>query len=232
MTERTGAPERRRYARIAPKGTVVLHAAGHAQRGRIANLGHGGVFAWTKVTAPDRLLARTVDVELRLDGNLARWLRASGRIIRIAAEGVAIAFSPPPDELIQAIDEMSAPHPGMRAMAVVLVDADPERRASMAIGFRAAGCKVVEAARPLDAIVALGESSFEPDLIAIADSVPGTVADELRVWVERNHPRARLVTIGADELEPIGTANWLSAADPLSDLPARVLELMDRPRRA
>src|SRR5688572_30044581 len=109
MTDRMGGhPERRRYIRIAPKGTVILIAGEHTQRGRIADLGRGGMMVATAITAPDRLLARPVEVELRLDGQYAEWLHASGRIIRITADGIAILFEQIPASLVRLIDEMSA----------------------------------------------------------------------------------------------------------------------------
>jgi hypothetical protein len=36
-------PERRRHARIAPKGTVTIHALGNAHYARLANIGVGGM---------------------------------------------------------------------------------------------------------------------------------------------------------------------------------------------
>jgi len=78
--------------------------------------------------------------------------------------------------------------------------------------------------------VRLGESSFEPDVIAIADSDPSAAADQMRGFVERNHPHAKLVAIGDSELGPDGIAHWLSSADPDSDLPDRIREVLVRPR--
>lgn len=233
MNEQTGVRhERRRHIRIAPKGTAVVQAAGHAQRGRIANLSEGGMFVATSVTAPDRLLARTAELEIRLDGMRAEWLHAVGRIIRIGADGVAVAFDSLPAALLRLIDEMStASRARLRVISVVLVDVDPERRAAMANGFRSTGCFVIEASTPLEALVRLGESSFEPDLIAVADSIPSTVAGELRAFIDREHPRAKLVTISDDVAEPDGVGHWLSSVDPSSDLPNRVREVLGRHRR-
>jgi hypothetical protein len=232
MIEQAGVRrERRRHTRIAPKGTVILHAAGHAQRGRVANLGEGGMLVATNVTVPDRLLARAVEIDVRLDGMSAQWLHASGRIVRIAADGVAVTFDLPPAGLVRVIDEMStASRARLRVISIVLIDLDPQRRAAMAAGFQAAGCFVVEASTPLEALVRLGESTFEPDLIAIADSIPSTVAGELRTFVEREHPRAKLVTIGDEAVDPAGVEHWLSSADPGADLANRVREVLGRHR--
>jgi hypothetical protein len=186
----------------------------------------------TKITAPERLLARPVEIEIRLDGMGAQWLRASGRIVRIAAEGIAVAFDGLPAVLLRLIDEMlTASRARLRVISVVLIDVDPQRRAAIATGFRTAGCFVVETSTPLEALVRLGESSFEPDLIAIADSIPSTVAGELRTFVEREHSRVKLVTIGDDAIEPGGVEHWLSSADPKSDLPNRIREVLGRHQR-
>ena len=232
-SDRSGArPDRRQHIRIAPKGAVILTSGDRTLRGRITNLGQGGLLVATTVEDPDQWLGRGVEVALRLDGQSAEWLRASGRILRIAAEGIAILFDRIPEELVRMIDEMSAASRShLRILSAVLVDADSSRRAAMAEGFRAAGCRVIETSTPLETIVRLGESSFEPDLIVIADSAPAIVSDDLRRFMERNHPRAKLVTIGDETIEPSGSLHWLSSADPSSDLEARVCEILGRPRR-
>ena len=78
--------ERRRFARIEPKGTVILYAGEHVQRGRIANVSEGGMLMSTSVAAPARLLGRAATVELRFDGGKAEWLQGNGKIVRLAAE--------------------------------------------------------------------------------------------------------------------------------------------------
>ncbi|HWO18842.1 MAG TPA: PilZ domain-containing protein [Kofleriaceae bacterium] len=231
----TARPDRRRHIRIAPKGTVILSSGEHTQRGRIANISQGGLLVATAVTAPSKLLGRAVEMKLRLDGPGAEWLHASGRILRIVADGVAILFEELPASLVRMLDDMSAASRAhLRMLSAVLIDAQPRRRASIAEGLRAAGCRVDEAATPLEAIVRLGESNFEPDLIVVADSVPSEVADDLRSFMERHHPRAKLVTVG-DELieptEPTGDTLWLSSSNPGSDLGARICRILGRPLR-
>jgi hypothetical protein len=204
---------------------------GYALHGRIANLGEGGMFVLADVDAPERLLGRTADIEIRLDGGFAQWLHATGRVLRVTADGATVAFDTLPVELRGMLDELTtASRARVRVLAVVLIDADDERRSAMASGFRATGCGVIEAATPLEAIVRLGESSFEPDVIAIADSHPIAEAEDMRSFVERNHPHAKLVTIGDALLEPDGILHWLSSADPEGDLAARIREVLVRPR--
>lgn len=238
MSDRqAAAPERRQHIRIAPKGTVTLSFGDHTHHGRISNLGRGGLRVATGVTVPSKLLGRSGEVALRLDGQGAEWLEASGRIVRIEPDGVALVFEQLPAPLVRLLDEMwSASRAHLRVLSAVLVDADPDRRAAMAEGFRAAGCRLVEASTTLEAIVRLGESSFEPDVIVIADSVPAAVADDLRSFVERNHPRAKLVTVGNESREPsepapAGSAHWISSTDPDSDLEARICQILGGPVR-
>jgi hypothetical protein len=135
--------ERRLHTRIAPKGAVLLHALGQTTRGRVANIGEGGMFVLTRVTAPDRLLARVVDIELRLDGARAEWLRASARIVRLQPEGLAVSFvGPPPAMLVRMLDELTtASHAHGRVISVVLIDAAAQRRSAMAAGFERLGAR-------------------------------------------------------------------------------------------
>ena len=231
MTQPPG-PDRRHHPRIEPKGTVTIHALGNAHRGRLANIGVGGMYVATDVSLPDRLLGRVVDLELRFDGALAAWQRLTGRISRIAAGGTAIVFAAPTaPALLLVIDKLTtASHASSRVISVVLIDIDTARRAVIAAGFRAAGCEVVEAATQLEAIVRLGECHFEPDIIAVANTQPVTAADEMRRFVEHYHPSSMLVTIGPELLDPAGLANWLSEATATVDLPSRIRELLFAPR--
>jgi hypothetical protein len=233
MNQRPGRePDRRRHARIEPKGTVTIHALGNAHRGRLANIGPGGMYVATDVTVPDRLLGREVNVELRFDGALAAWQRLTGRVSRIQADGVAILFTAPTTPtLLRMIDGLTtASHASARRISVVLIDADPARRATIATGFRAAGCEVLEVGTQLEAIVRLGESHFEPDIIAVANTQPASTADEMRGFLEHHHPSSMLVTIGPELLDPAGLANWLSEATTTADLPGRIRELLFAPR--
>ncbi len=232
MNKRTGREfDRRRHARIEPKGTVTIHAPGTAHRGRVVNIGMGGMYVATDDNLPDGLLQQLVDLELRFDGALATWQRLTGRIDRIEIGGAAIVFAmPTAPALLLVIDGLTtASHASARVISVVLIDSDAARRSVIAAGFRATGCHVIEVATQLEAIVRLGESHFEPDIIAVANTQPGGAADEMRAFVERYHPSSMLVTIGPELLDPAGLANWLSEAT-TTDLPARIRELLFAPR--
>ncbi len=230
-TQSPARVERRHSHRIALKGTVILLSRVHSQRGRISNISAGGVLATTAVTSAAQLLGRTVDLELRFDGPTAEWLRLVGRVMRIDANAIAILFESVSSRFIRLIEEMStAADHHRRVLSVVLVDETTSRRLAMAEAFRSAGCNVVDVSSTLEAIVRLGELSFEPNMIAIADSTPSNTAEQLRVWVDREHPRAKLITIGDGASDPDGLGQWLSAADPSGDLAARVRHVLTSPR--
>ncbi len=231
MTRLPSQPERRKQPRIAPKGAVTLTLSDTVLTGRIGNISRAGLFVSTRVSAPERMLGRSASIELRLDGQSAEWLRASGRVVRIDAIGIAIVLDTVSEGLGQVIDEMGTQADAHgRTVSVVLIDGDPARSASMLEGFRRVGCSVMHVSTPLEAVVRLGESSFEPDVVAIADTESDS-AKELRAFVERCHPRAKLVAIGSDAGSG-ATSAWLSSEDPETDLPARVLHVLARPRRS
>jgi hypothetical protein len=215
--------ERRRHVRASPKGTVVTQVSSHLVRGRVINVSRGGLSMRTRITPPEEFLGAKVDLALRLDGRDASWRDLGGRILRIGANSIALELDAPPDSFVRILDEtISASQDNARLLSVVLVDATGGRREEMAEAFRRAGCAVIDVSTPLEAIVRLGESDFEPDLIAIADSLPATISQELRRFVDLEHPWAKLVTIGETAPVPDGLASWLSEANPDDDLAARI----------
>ena len=201
-------------------------------RARIANLSRSGLLTRTRITPPERLLGAMVELSLRLDGTDAAWLELGGRILRIGACSIAFVLDVVPLSFMRIVDQAvvrSRQHD--RVLSVVLVDGIPERRCAMAAGFRAQGCVVVEVSTPLEAIIRLGESHFEPDLIAIADSLPVTISNELRRFVDAEHPCAMAVSIGDTAGEADGLAHWLSATDRGGELAARIRDVLSRVRR-
>jgi hypothetical protein len=120
-----------------------------------------------------------VELELRFDGALAAWQWVKGRVSRLDANGVAVVFdAPTAPALLGTINDLTTASHARGRVSVVLVDADAARSTAIAAGFRAAGCEVIEVATRLDAIVRLGESHFEPDIIAVANSQPAAAADD------------------------------------------------------
>lgn len=223
--------ERRQTVRSSPKGTVSIRTSDYDVRGRIADVSRGGLCAITLVTPPERVLGCSAELELRFDTQQSAWIQVSGHILRLGATRLAIGFDRVPDGFDRLIDDtLTASHSRNRVLAAILVDSNLERRQRIAEAFRAAGCAVVDVSTPLEAIVRLGEFHFEPDIIAIADSFPATIADELRKFVDLEHPHAKLVTINDDVTGPEGIVHWLSAANPGDDLARRVHDLLLKPR--
>ena len=226
----TDVTERRRHPRIALKGTAILLAGEYAVRARIVNLSEGGFIASTLITPPARLLARSVDIELRLDDPLSRWIRMEGKIVRIASESVAVSFEAT-SQLIRLVDAMAtASRARQRVISVVVIDEDGTRRQLLAEGFRLVGCTVISAATSLEAIVRLGESSFEPDVIAVADSIPAATANEMRDFVGRNHPNVKLVSITDALTDSTVSIHQLSPADIAGNLADAIRRVLARPR--
>lgn len=221
--------ERRHHARFALKGTAILLAGGHAIRSRLVNLSEGGFFASVLVTPPPRFLDQRVGIELRLDDRLARWYALDGKILRIEPERIAVSVVST-STLVKLVDTMAtASRARRRVIAVVLIDEDPARRERLADAFFAAGCGVIEAATSLEAIVRLGESSFEPDVIAVGDSIPAQTADAMREFVERQHPNAKLVSI-TDVIDPSVNIFQLTPEDLSGNLVDAIRRLLGRHR--
>lgn len=220
--------ERRRHARILLKGTAIVLVAEHAVRCRIANLSEGGFLGSTLVTAPARLLGRTADIELRLDDPEAKWMRVEARIARITAEHIALTFSQPRPALIRLVESMiTASRVRHRRLVVVLIDTTADARHRMAEAFREVGCEVIEAASALEAVVRLGELAFEPDLIAVGESVPAAAALELRDFVRRDHASVKLVSL-TDSEQVIDAAEWLLSTVPDENLVTRIRDVLAR----
>jgi len=225
----TDVADRRKHARIALKGTAILLAGEYAVRSRLANLSTGGFLARTLVTPPLRLLGRSVDIELRLDDPLAQWNRLAGKILRIGNDSLAICLESTP-ALVRLVDEMTdASRTRERVISVILIDEDERRRKVLGEAFRTVGCSLIEAATSLEAIVRLGESSFEPDVIAVADSIPAVTANEMREFVGRNHPRVKLVSI-TDVIDPDINIFQLTPEDLRGNLADAIRRVLGRPR--
>lgn len=225
----TQVTERRKHARIALKGTAILLAGEHAVRARLVNLSEGGFLASTLVTAPQPLLGQPVDIELRLDDRLSQWTRVEGRIVRIEDDRVAICLTATP-AVVLLVDGMTvASRARDRVISVILIDEDARRRKLLADAFRIVGCSLIEAATSLEAIVRLGESSFEPDVIAVADSIPAVTANQMREFVGRDHPHVKLVSI-TDVIDPGINIFQLRPEDLRGNLADAIRRVLGRPR--
>lgn len=212
MKREPGCNERR-AVRVRARGCVAVHGDGYG-RGKIVDLSTDGMrLRLTGPHAPYRVDGR-VDLDLRFDGATGGWWRMSGRIVRVDARGqLAVAFDDVPTDFEDRIQaELVAALEEAGAIDVLIVDPVAPRRGELAVALRAAGRHVSEAATPLDAIDQLGESRHHPGLIVIADTVPASIANELRAHVRVEHPDVGLVRMmgardeWAHRREPIALA--------------------------
>jgi len=195
MTNQTDRLDRRHSTRIDVRGSVVIHR-GSSALGQVLDLSAGGVRLQLAGRAAPYRSGDFVALEMRLDGRAGGWWELSGHIGRMDADGIAVvAFDDVPTDFEDAIqtellaaleDEATGEH-------VLLVDPDESRRGEIANRLRARGRRVTEAATPLEMIAQLGEARAHPRVVAIADTVPESVADELRAYVSGEHGELRVV---------------------------------------
>jgi hypothetical protein len=105
MIMQEARPDRRTELRVSPKGAVIVRSDTYIMRGRVVNVSRSGLLATTTITAPERMLGSTVDIELRLDAGDASWLELRGRILRIAAGSLAIGLDAVPAAFTRIIDQ-------------------------------------------------------------------------------------------------------------------------------
>jgi CheY-like chemotaxis protein len=178
---------------------VIVHGARGAHC-RIVDLALGGVSVLVDrdVSTPD--VGTCVRIELRLDGQ-GRWLHLTGSVLRVDPRGAANALvikllAAPPEfedliqnELVSALECARQPH-------VLVVDADPARRATVVSAFRATGCRVIAVSSPLEALSAIDQSALHLWAVAIADTELTSRADELRRFLNEAYPRVPQIVIG------------------------------------
>jgi hypothetical protein len=220
--------ERRRARRVRPKGSVRIKIEGREIHGRIVDVSESGI----RLGVPeDDVCAEHVgsptSIEVRLDTRIAAWLRLEGHVMRIGFRSIVLGLEHVPTAFHDLMsDELVASNNQVRTPCVVIVDHEAPRRAPFVDAFRGAGYEVVEATSPLEAVVRVGESGYEPHVIVVADTLPASVADELREFMTREHPGVQIVTIGHNSLDPMGRGDWLASQDPAHDLRARVEHLL------
>ena len=188
--------DRRGSPRVTARGSVIVDH----HRAKITDVSASGV----RVARCEPRAAYEVDESIglmvRFDGARGRWWRTQGRVVRVEADGsVVVAFRDVPPGLVDAVRaELQDAADGEDVARVLVVDPDAGRRGRLAASFRAAGLRVTEAATPLDAIVCLSESRGYPHTVAIADTIPARVADELRTYLELEHADLALVRTPGD----------------------------------
>ena len=219
--------ELRGAMRVRAKGSVRIHRGNRVISGRMVDLAVGGVCMRTEL--PLGLLGEQVRVDLRLDGSGSRHFALLGRVLRVSLPTgrMAIGFDAAPDDFEDCVqDELLAAMEHDALPRMILVDTVGERRHKIASAFRTAGCHVTEASTPLEAIAHLTGSRFELGLIAIADTVPEAVAEELREFLLEEHPDAHMVAIGSSAAHRDPAVSWLCPSNGRGDLQTRVGRVM------
>lgn len=222
--EPRGWIERRGGPRVTTTGSVVVGPAG--TRGRVHDLSTSGVRLQLGPGESCGAVGDRVTLDLRLDGASPGWFRFVGRIVRVAAGGVvAVAFDVVPRELVSMVrGELLEVLASDATPRVVVVDPVADRRVLVAAALRAAGCRVREAATPLEVIGQLEESQH-PWVIAVADTVPAGRGDELRRYLGAAHGKILLVSISEHAGDEV-TEQTRLAVDDAPGLEARVARLV------
>ena len=188
--------ELRRAMRVRSKGSLRIHCGHRVIPGRMVDLAVGGISVRTELPIGLRgLIGELVRVDLRLDADASKHFALLGRVLRVSipTRGMAIGFDAVPDDFEDCVqDELLAAVEHDTLPRMILVDTVDGRRNKIASAFRNAGCHVTEASTPLEAIARLGGSRFELGLIAIADTVPETVAEQLRESLLDKQPGAHV----------------------------------------
>lgn len=201
--------EQRASERVGVTGSVVVGLDG-VTRGRLVDLSAGGVrFELPPDTAPYAAGA-TIVIDVRLDGARFGWFRFAAVVSRSTASETAATFTDVPAEFAEAVCcELRVAAASVDIAGVLLVDVDTPRRMLVAAALRSAGCDVTEVATPLEAIAYLDDSQARPWIVAVADTIPATIADELRAHLRSAHALVHLVTIDeATGLAGTSRSNW------------------------
>jgi len=225
-SEATAPRELRRTMRVRSKGSIRVQRGTRSIRGRVVDLAVGGVSMRADgATDLTRLVGTHVAVELRLDAGSTMLFSLQGRVLRAssATRMVAIELCEVTSAFEGCVrDELSAGSEYDAVPHVIIVDVASPRRHSIARAFRSGGCEVSEASTPWEAIARLGRGQFEPGIIAIADTVPESVAEELREFLSGEHPLAHMVDIGASARGRDPASSWINGHDPNGDVAIRV----------
>lgn len=222
--------ELRRAMRVRSKGSIQLRHGARLIRARVVDVALGGMCVHAELAIGlAALTGKRVRVDFRPDACPAAHFALYGRVVRVhvATKIVAIGFDTVTDEfedwvqneVVAAVEHDSLPR-------LVLVDTLVARRTAIARAFRIAGCDVYEASTPLEAIAHLGRARFEPGVIAIADTVPESVAEELREFLLDEHPHAHMLAIGRSSSRRDPSQTWLSSTNAREDLQTRVDRVM------
>src|SRR3954471_5504182 len=214
--------ELRRAMRVRSKGSIRIHCGNRVIPGRMVDLAVGGVCVRTEPPIGLLgLLGELVRVDLKLDADASRHFALLGRVLRVSIPTLrmAIGFDAVPDDFEDCVqDELLAAVEHDVLPRMVLVDTVGGRRNKIASAFRNAGCHVTEASTPLEAIAQLDGSRFELGIIALANTVPETVAEQLREFLLAKHPGTHMVAIGRSAAHRDPAGSWLCSPSVRDDL--------------
>jgi hypothetical protein len=191
--------DRRQDIRVVANGSVIVHGRRRV-RGRLSDISSSGLRMQLTASEPGCTCGDDVELEVHLDRAGATWLRFLGRVLRVDQREIAILFTAVPLELAGVIrDVLVSTLEGSSVAHVLLVDANLERRVPFAALLRRAGCRVMDVATPLEAIAHLGGSAIESWVVAIADTTPASIAEELRRFLAETDARpGEVVALGKD----------------------------------
>jgi hypothetical protein len=202
--------DRRQQVRVIANGSVIVRGR-DTVHGRLANISSGGMLVRRTEPTPRCASGEQVEAELHLDRSGATWLQFRGEIVRSDPAEFAISFLAVPldftavvqDAVVTAFASAASPH-------VLLVDPDAPRRAPFAALLRRAGCQVAEAATPLDAIAHLGGSAIHSWVVAIASTVPSSIAGELQRFLIQSDAPVEVRMLRDDS--PTSSLAWFTAS--------------------
>ncbi len=187
---------RRRSFRAEVQGNAIVHGPGDAAvRCAVIDLSLGGVRLLEPVRDEPGLDPGTeVTIELECSG--AGWVVQRGRIARHRLGELVVCFdalSPEVEDLIE--DEVLGAVEAQKAPRVVVVDRAHARRRHVSDALRTAGSCVLEASTPLEAIALIERSRNHVCAVALSESLTQTQADEVRRFLQEEHPHVKVVVI-------------------------------------
>jgi CheY-like chemotaxis protein len=215
MVGRSGGPaERRGSPRVPASGSVLVDVAG--SRGRISDLSASGVRFQLAAAGARCAVGSPIGLHLRLDGGSPGWFTFGGLVTRVSDDRtISVAFTLVPREFAQAIrDELQALGASAAVPHVLIVDPDSARQVLVTAALRTAGCDVTAMSTPVEAINYLEHAGTEPWIVAVGDTAPPGIADELRTYLRGSHVLIKLVAISEESGDPDDDETGLAADDP------------------
>ena len=212
--------EHRRAQRVRSKGLVRISDEAGWVHHRMLDLSVRGIRTAGEARWTDGDL---LSLDISFDAAPRTHYATTGRVRRVSDETLAIELDAVPHELeMYIVQEIVAAVARDGEPNVILVDARSPMRMAIAGAFRNHGCVVTEVSTPLEAIRQIIGDRFDPSVIAIADTIPESVAEELRAFFAGEYPDTEMIAIGRSNVKRDLGGSWLDCEDPHGDLDARV----------